>query len=71
MLAAHELARLRERLGLSPEARAVIDAIRSSPPARSQKNNRLRKPVGSVSHKLSVRTVSAVTFLVCVSKRKP
>ena len=35
MLAAHELARLCECLGVSTEARAaVIDSIRSSPPAR-------------------------------------
>jgi hypothetical protein len=44
MLAAHELGRLGERLGLSAEARAVIDTIRSSPPAR-----RVRSAAGKVS----------------------
>src|SRR3954453_5246924 len=34
MLSAHELARLCERLGLSPEARAIVDTIRSAPPTR-------------------------------------
>jgi hypothetical protein len=44
MLAAHELARLCERLGLSAEARVVIESIRSSPPAR-----RVRSAAGNVS----------------------
>jgi len=44
MLAAHELARLCERLGLSAEASAIIDSIRSSPPAR-----RVRSAAGNVS----------------------
>src|SRR6266496_6300833 len=44
MLATHELARLCEALGLSAEARAVIQTIRSSPPAR-----RVRSAAGNVS----------------------
>jgi putative transposase len=44
MLAAHELARLCEHLGLSAEARSVIEGIRSSPPAR-----RVRSAAGNVS----------------------
>src|SRR5437763_15836733 len=44
MLTDHELARLCERLALSAEARAVIEAIRSSPPAR-----RVRSAAGNVS----------------------
>jgi len=44
MLAVHELARLCERLGLSAEARAVVETIRSSPPAR-----RVRSAAGNVS----------------------
>ncbi len=44
MLAAHELVRLCERLGLSAEAKAIIDSIRSSPPAR-----RVRSAAGNVS----------------------
>src|SRR6266851_2708820 len=44
MLAAHELARLCERLGLSAEARVVIESMRSSPPAR-----RVRSAAGNVS----------------------
>ncbi len=44
MLSAHELARLCERLGVSTEARAVIETIRSSPPAR-----RVRSAAGNVS----------------------
>ena len=44
MLATHELSRLCERLGLSAEARAIIDSIRSSPPAR-----RVRSAAGNVS----------------------
>src|SRR3954447_25910923 len=44
MLSAHELARLCERLGLSPEARAIVDTIRSSPPTR-----RVRSAAGNVS----------------------
>jgi hypothetical protein len=44
MLAAHELARLCESLGLSAEGRAVIESIRSSPPAR-----RVRSAAGNVS----------------------
>src|SRR6266704_2480913 len=44
MLAAHELGRLCERLGLSAEARAVIETIRSTPPSR-----RVRSAAGNVS----------------------
>src|SRR5713226_2330310 len=44
MLSAHELARLCERLGLSAEARVVIETIRSSPPTR-----RVRSAAGNVS----------------------
>jgi putative transposase len=44
MLSAHELARLCERLGLSGEARAIVDTIRSSPPTR-----RVRSAAGNVS----------------------
>ena len=44
MLSAHELARLYERLGLSPEARAIVDTIRWSPPTR-----RVRSAAGNVS----------------------
>jgi putative transposase len=44
MVAAHELARLCERLGLSAEARAVVETIRSSPPTR-----RVRSAAGNVS----------------------
>ncbi len=44
MLTAHELGRLCERLGLSAEARAVIESIRSSPPSR-----RVRSAAGNVS----------------------
>jgi putative transposase len=44
MLLAQELARLCERLGLSAEARAVIETIRSSPPSR-----RVRSAPGNVS----------------------
>src|SRR5438094_9669113 len=44
MLSAHELARLCERLGLSPEARAIVDTIRSSPPTR-----RVRSAAGNVA----------------------
>jgi putative transposase len=44
MLSAHELARLCERLGLSAEARAIIETIRSSPPTR-----RVRSGAGNVS----------------------
>src|SRR6266702_4792053 len=44
MLATHELDRLCDRLGLSAEARAIIDSIRSSPPAR-----RVRSAAGNVS----------------------
>src|SRR5438132_4363670 len=44
MLATHELSRLCERLGLSAEARAIIDSIRSSPPAR-----RVRGAAGNVT----------------------
>ena len=43
MLAAHEIGRLCERLGLTAEAIAVIDSIRSSPPAR-----RVRGAAGNV-----------------------
>src|SRR5260221_11392176 len=44
MVSAHELARLCERLGLSAEARVVVESIRSSPPAR-----RVRSAAGNVS----------------------
>jgi transposase InsO family protein len=44
MLLAHELARLCERLGLSGEARAIVETIRSSPPTR-----RVRSAAGNVS----------------------
>ena len=44
MLAAHELARLCEGLGLSAEATGVVETIRSSPPAR-----RVRSAAGNVS----------------------
>src|SRR6516162_7424320 len=44
MLAAHELGRLCERLGLSAEAGMVIASIRSAPPAR-----RVRSAAGNVS----------------------
>jgi transposase InsO family protein len=44
MLSAHELARLCDRLGLSGEARAIVETIRSSPPAR-----RVRSMAGNVS----------------------
>jgi putative transposase len=44
MLSAHELARLCERLGLSGEARAIVETIRSSPPTR-----RVRSAAGNVS----------------------
>ena len=44
MLSAHELARLCDRLGLSGEARALIETIRSSPPTR-----RVRSMAGNVS----------------------
>jgi putative transposase len=44
MLSAPELARLCERLGLSGEARVIVETIRSSPPAR-----RVRSAAGNVS----------------------
>src|SRR5260370_12788053 len=44
MLSAHELARLCKRLGLSAEARGVVETIRSSPPTR-----RVRSAAGNVS----------------------
>src|SRR6266545_2498179 len=44
MLSAHEVARLCERLGLSGEAKAIVEAIRSSPPTR-----RVRSAAGNVS----------------------
>src|SRR5260370_41778962 len=44
MLATHELARLCEALGLSADARAIIQTIRSSPPAR-----RVRSAAGNVA----------------------
>ena len=44
MLSAHESTRLCERLGLSPEARAIVDTIRWSPPTR-----RVRSAAGNVS----------------------
>jgi putative transposase len=44
MLSAHELARLCEHLALSGEAKAIIETIRSSPPAR-----RVRSAAGNVS----------------------
>src|SRR6266849_6025708 len=44
MLATHELARLCDRLGLSAEARAIVETIRSSPPTR-----RVRNAAGNVS----------------------
>ncbi len=44
MLSAHEVARLCERLGLSGEAMAIVDTIRSSPPTR-----RVRSAAGNVS----------------------
>jgi putative transposase len=44
MLLAHELARLCERLGLLSEAQAIIETIRSSPPAR-----RMRSAAGNVA----------------------
>ncbi len=44
MLSAHELARLCERLGLLSEAQAIIETIRSSPPAR-----RVRSAAGNVA----------------------
>src|SRR5438445_34335 len=44
MLSAHELARLCERLGLTGEARAIVETIRSSPPSR-----RVRSVAGNVS----------------------
>ncbi len=44
MLATHELARLCDRLGLSAEARAIVETIRSSPPTR-----RVRSAAGNVS----------------------
>jgi putative transposase len=44
MLSAHELAKLCERLGLTGEARAIVETIRSSPPTR-----RVRSAAGNVS----------------------
>jgi len=44
MLATHELARLCERLGLSAEARTIVETIRSLPPTR-----RVRSAAGNVS----------------------
>ena len=44
MLSAHEVDRLCERLGLSGEARAIVEAIRSLPPSR-----RVRSAAGNVS----------------------
>jgi hypothetical protein len=44
MLPAHELARLCERLGLSVEAKVLVESIRSSPPTR-----RVRSAAGNVS----------------------
>jgi transposase InsO family protein len=44
MLPAHELARLCDRLGLSGEAKAIVETIRSSPPTR-----RVRSVAGNVS----------------------
>ena len=44
MLPAHELARLCDCLGLSGEARAIVETIRSSPPTR-----RVRSAAGNVS----------------------
>src|SRR6266700_1705268 len=44
MLTDHDLAALCERLGLSAEARAVIETIRSTPPSR-----RVRSAAGNVS----------------------
>src|SRR5438105_957868 len=63
MLPAHELARLCERLGLSGEARAIVETIRSSPPTR-----RVRSAAGNVSvrypsHKMGV-TIKAESHRV-------
>ena len=44
MLAAHQLTSLYERIGLSAEARAVIETVRLSPPTR-----RVRSEAGNVS----------------------
>ena len=44
MLSAHEVGGLCDRLGLSAEARATIETIRSSPPAR-----RVRSAAGNVA----------------------
>jgi putative transposase len=44
MLSAHELSRLCERLGLTGDARAIVETIRSSPPTR-----RVRSAAGNVS----------------------
>src|SRR5438094_10552429 len=52
MLSAHELARLCERLGLSPEARAIVDTIRSSPPA-----TRVRSAAGNVTVRYPSRKI--------------
>src|SRR5437899_182103 len=56
MLSEHELARLCERLRLSAEARAVIDSIRTSAPAR-----RVRTAAGNVSVRYPSRKM-AVTI---------
>src|SRR5260370_42223104 len=52
MLATHELARLCEALGLSADARAIIQTIRSSPPAR-----RVRSAAGNVSVRYPSRKI--------------
>jgi len=44
MLSAHKLAKLCERLGLTGDARAIVETIRSSPPTR-----RVRSAAGNVS----------------------
>ncbi|SRR6266508_2792493 len=55
MLSAHELARLCERLGLSAEAKAVIETIRASPPSR-----RVRSAAGNVSVRYPSRKMRAI-----------
>jgi Mu transposase-like protein len=54
MLTAHEVARLCERLGLSAEARAVVETIRSSPPARRVRSAAVNVSVRYPSRKMGV-----------------
>jgi putative transposase len=63
MLSAHELARLCACLGLSGEARAIFETIRSSPPTRRLRSAAANVSVRYPSHKMGV-TVQAESHSV-------